>query len=222
MTPDFEPDRLPDVLAIFPLSGVVLLPRGHLPLHVFEPRYLNLTEAALGSGRLIGMIQPRAHAADPIGDDALLYDTGCVGRIVTFSESEDGRFLITLRGICRFRIAEELDLKDGYRRIRPDFGPFRKDLLPETEEGAAVDREQLLATVHQYLDAKDMGADWSGVEKASDEALVTALAMACPFEPNEKQALLESTDLASRAQLLIALLEMAVRDVEAPSAGVTH
>lgn len=216
---DFRSDALRSVLPIFPLNGVLLLPRGHLPLHVFEPRYRNLTEAALGSGRIMGMIQPRQPVSDTLDDDAPLYETGCSGRIVSFAESDDGRFLITLRGVCRFRVVEELSLIDGYRRVRPDFTPFRHDLKPA--EGV-VDREHLLAAVRRYLDTRDMGADWSGVEKASDEALVTALAMACPFEANEKQALLECPDLTARADMLIALLQMAVRDVDAPAAGVTH
>lgn len=207
------------VLPIFPLSGVLLLPRGHLPLHVFEPRYRNLTEAALGSGRMIGMIQPRRPVSDPVDDDAPLYDTGCTGRIVSFAESDDGRFLITLRGVCRFRIVEELSLIDGYRRVRPDFTRFQHDLKPA--EGV-VDRDRMLTVVRRYLDTREMGADWSGVEKASDEALVTALAMACPFEPNEKQALLECPDLTARAEMLITMLQMAVRDVDAQAAGITH
>lgn len=216
---EFKFSGLRSVLAIFPLSGVLLLPRGHLPLHVFEPRYRNLTEAAMGSGRVFGIIQPRQPVSDPVDDDAPLYGTGCSGRIVSFAESDDGRFLITLRGVCRFRIVEELSLIDGYRRVRPDFAPFQHDLKPAD---GVVDRERMLAAVRRYLDTRDMGADWSGVEKASDEALVTALAMACPFEPNEKQALLECPDLTARADMLIALLQMAVRDVDAPAAGVTH
>lgn len=214
------PRPLPDVLPIFPLNGALLLPRGHLPLHVFEPRYRRMTEAALASERMIGMIQPRSAESETVEDDASVYETGCAGRIISFTEADDGRFLITLRGICRFRIAEELPLLDGYRRVRPDFASFRDDL--QESEDVAVDRDRLLATVRSYVRAKELTADWDAIKEASDEALVIALAMMCPFEPREKQALLECSGIGARTELLISLLDMGVRASDGGMTGITH
>ncbi len=211
---------LPEILPIFPLAGVLLLPRGHLPLHIFEPRYRSMTEAVLGGDRMIGMVQPRQAPDEPVGDRANLYKTGCAGRIVSFSETEDGRFYIALRGVCRFRIAEELPMIDGYRRVRPDFSAFGSDLAWADVSG--LDRTRLYAAVRAYLSISNLEADWSAVEKASDEALVTALAMTCPFGPLEKQALLECVDFTGRAEMLISLLEMAICGMESSSPGTAH
>lgn len=214
-----RPD-LPATLPIFPLDGVLLLPHGHLPLHVFEPRYRAMIEAALGERRLIGMIQPRRDYPHPLPDDALIYDVGCAGRIVSFAESDDGRFLITLRGVCRFRIQSEMPIEQGFRRVSPDFVPFLADLEPI--EDATVDRQRLLDAARIYLKVKSISCDWAAVETASLPALITSLAMICPFESGEKQALLETTGLSERGELLVSLLELAVLETEAPAAGTVH
>ena len=211
---------LPEILPIFPLPGALLLPRGHLPLHIFVPRYRKMTEAALSGERMIGMVQPRDPDAETIGDDGLIYDTGCAGRIISFTEIDDGRFLLTLRGVCRFRIARELPLQDGFRRVRPDYEPYQQDVAEPA--GLALDRENLIGSVHRYVHAKGLTADWPAIKEASDEALVVALSMMCPFEPREKQALLECRDLPALAHLLTSLLEMGVRDADGAGSGVAH
>lgn len=212
--------RLPEVLPIFPLDGTMLLPRGHLPLQIFEPRYLNMVEDALGRGRMIGMIQPRYPQHHPVDDRAEIFAIGCAGRIVSFAESEDNRFLITLRGICRFLVTEELGLLNGYRRVRPDFSPFLGDM---TEAAAdAIDRDHLLRAARGYFATKDISCDWNAVDNASDEALILSFAMMCPFETREKQALLECSDTGQRAALLISLFEMAVHETDGPATEAWH
>lgn len=212
--------RLPKTLAIFPLEGALLLPHGQLPLHIFEPRYRNMIEEALGNARMLGMIQPRGSHPHPVPDDANVFDTGCAGRIVSFSETEDGRFVVTLRGVCRFRIAEELPPYRGFRRVVPDFAPFHGDLQPASEEG--IDRPRLLAAARAFLLMKNIACDWQAAEAASSQALVTSLAMSCPFEPGEKQALLECDDLSDRCRLLTSLFEMAMLASEEPPAAIKH
>jgi Lon protease-like protein len=202
---------LPDAVPLFPLPGVLLLPHGRLPLNIFEPRYLAMTEYALGAGRLIGMIQPAdpeaSLALKPGGPQAKVYDIGCAGRITQFSETDDGRYLVTLTGVSRFRITAELPLaRAGYRSASVAWQSFAADLgEPAT---APIDRAVLLAALKTYFERRKLAANWDSVIKASDEALITALAMACPFEPSEKQALLESPDLDRRAKLLLALLRI--------------
>lgn len=212
--------RLPAILPVFPLDGVILLPRGHLPLQVFEPRYLNMIDEALGKGRVIGMIQPRLPLPHPLPDDAELAAVGCLGRIVSFAESEDNRLLITLRGLCRFRVSEELGLLKGFRRVKPDFAPYLADLADP--EPADVDRPRLLQSARGYLALKDISCDWNAVDNASDEALVLSFAMMCPFETREKQALLECTTTKQRASLLISLFEMAVHETDGPAPEAWH
>jgi uncharacterized protein len=212
--------RLPPTLAIFPLEGALLLPHGQLPLHIFEPRYRNMIEDALGNERMLGMIQPRSSYPPPIPDWADIFETGCAGRIVSFAETEDGRFLVTLKGICRFRIVEELPAEQGFRRVVPDFALFRGDLEPASEEG--IDRARLLLAARTFLTIKSIECDWQAAEQASVQALVTSLAMSCPFEPQEKQALLESNDLAARCALLISLFEMTTLASESPAGGTRH
>jgi len=201
---------LPAVLPIFPLAGVLLLPRGHLPLHIFEPRYRAMTEAALRSDRLIGMIQPRTGQNDLVESAAPVYPVGCAGKIVSFTEADDGRYLITLRGVCRFGITAELPLQDGFRRVQADFAPFSHDR--DADSTGAIDRVRLLALVRPYLEGRSLNVDWQAISEASDEALITALAMSCPFEPSEKQALLQAADTPARAALLMSILEIALRD----------
>ena len=208
--------ELPETIPAFPLPGVLLLPFGELPLNVFEPRYLAMCDAALGGSRLIGMIQPR----DP-DDDApapALCRVGCAGRITAFRETLDNHYLISLTGLCRFATTEELPLKDGYRRLRVDWSAYRSDF--KTPDGRAAPRARLLPVLRNYCKASKLAADWKSIEKASGAQLVTTLAMLCPFGAREKQALLESADLAARAELMISLMAMAVLESEEPGSAL--
>ncbi len=206
----FEPtfERLPRRLPIFPLSGVLLLPRGPLPLNIFEPRYLAMVADALGNGRMIGMIQPLD--PDAGGKAPPVYRTGCAGRITAFTETDDGRMIITLTGVCRFNVVQELDVVHGYRRVEPDWSPYADDLVEEPS--GHVDRARLLKGLRAYFKAQGIQANWTAIESTPDERLVTSVAMICPFAPPEKQALLEAGSLMERAKLLIALIEMAILD----------
>ena len=206
----FDPrfEDLPESIPVFPLAGVLLLPRGNLPLNIFEPRYLAMVEDALASDRVIGMIQPRdAGGAEPAPE---LFRTGCAGRICRFEETDDGRYLIALRGVCRFDIAQELEPVRGYRRVRADWSPYEADLAPGG--GNALNRDRLLAVLERYFAAQEIDADWDALREAPEERLVTCLSMVCPFDAAEKQALLEAPDLAARAEVLTALMEMAALD----------
>jgi len=200
---------LPEVLPIFPLTGTLLLPRGRLPLNIFESRYLAMVRDALGGERLIGMIQP----SDPQGGHGIggmnppVYPIGCAGRITQFSETDDGRFLITLTGVSRFRIVEELPLLSGYRRAIPDWTPFAPDR--EIPDAPQFDRARLVRGLKTFFGQRQLSADWNAIEKAPAEQLIASIAMACPFAPSEKQALLEAADLEQRALLLTGLVEMA-------------
>ena len=196
---------LPLGIPIFPLTGVLLLPRGKLPLNIFEPRYLNMTSTSLGSARLIGMIQPIGANE---GDQPEVYRTGCAGRLVSFSETEDGRYLITLNGLIRFDIAEELPLQDGYRTVLPDWEPYRDDLAED--EGVGIDRDRMLNSLKTYFAAKKEDANWEASQETPTDRLVNALAMMCPFQPSEKQALLEAATLADRADVMVGLMEMSL------------
>jgi hypothetical protein len=199
------PSALPEKLPLFPLAGLLLLPRGRLPLNIFERHYLAMIEDALGHGRLVGIIQPSQEAEDLSA--VPLYQIGCAGRITSFNETEDGRYLVTLHGVCRFRVTEELPLLQGYRRVKPDWQPFLGDIAPPTEE--VFDRGHLMEALRPYFKMQELAADWTAIQNAGGESIISALAMICPFAPNEKQALLESPTLRDRAALLIALLEMA-------------
>ncbi|PWC53410.1 LON peptidase substrate-binding domain-containing protein [Azospirillum sp. TSO22-1] len=206
----FDPtfDQLPRELPVFPLPGVLLLPRGRLPLNIFEPRYLAMVQDALGTDRMIGMIQP----TDPTSRAKAppLYETGCAGRITSFAETEDGRLLITLTGVCRFLVLRELPCARGYRRVQPAWERFAADLDGEATGG--IDRERLVCGLKGYFKTQGISANWDSIDGTPDERLVTSLAMICPFEASEKQALLEAPDLGERAKLLIALIEMAILD----------
>jgi uncharacterized protein len=209
---------LPAILPIFPLTGVLLLPRGRLPLNIFEPRYLAMTRDALAGERLIGMVQPSEPGAS--GENPPVYPIGCAGRITSFTETEDGRFLITLTGICRFRIRDELPLLEGYRRVVPEWGEFARDLESDGEPG--FDRERLMRGLRAYFQRHQISADWDAITSVAGERLVTSIAMICPFEPSEKQALLEAPDLDERARLLTAIVEMAVLNRPSDGAGARH
>ena len=209
---------LPSILPIFPLTGVLLLPRGRLPLNIFEPRYLAMTRDALAGERLIGMVQP----SDPrvAGDNPPVYSTGCAGRITSFSETDDGRFLITLTGISRFRIREELALLEGYRRVVPEWREFARDLASDDEPG--FDRDRLLRGLRAYFQHHKIEADWDAITSVPGERLVTSIAMICPFDPSEKQALLEAPDLAERARLLTTIVEIALMQPPSEGTGARH
>ncbi len=193
---------LPQVAPLFPLSGVLLLPRGQLPLNVFEPRYLNMVDDVMGSERCIAVIQTR-----PGGDRTRppLAAVGCLGRVTSFAETSDGRYLLTLTGLSRFRLGPELSAPTPYRQARLDYAAFA-DL--EAEEDAPEARPDLLAALRAYLERRGLAVDWEAANAAPVEALVNSLSMALPFEPAEKQALLEATDLQARLDTLRALLRM--------------
>jgi len=208
-----------ETLPIFPLAGVLLLPRGRLPLNIFEPRYLAMTRDALAGDRLIGMVQP-SDPNQPMSGNPPVYPTGCAGRITSFSETEDGRFLITLTGLCRFRIREELPPVSGYRRVVPRWDEFAGDLRNLRDPG--FDRERLMRGLRAYFDKHQIKAEWDAISSVPGERLVTSIAMVCPFEPSEKQALLEAPDLDERAKLLTAIVEMAVMGGPSEGAGMRH
>jgi Lon protease-like protein len=201
------PIDLPEVIPVFPLPGALLLPRGQMPLNIFEPRYLAMIDDCLRDGhRLIGMIQPDVtHAGS--AEKPALFTVGCVGRITQLAESGDGRYLIELTGVARFRIEQELTVSTLYRQCRVTYAPFADDFVARKGENA-VDREALLAALTAFMKANNLQADWEGIEKAPNEALVNALAMMSPYGPAEKQALLEAPDLKSRAEILVAITEI--------------
>ncbi|MAZ17636.1 LON peptidase substrate-binding domain-containing protein [Oricola sp.] len=203
---------IPDCVPVFPLSGALLLPGGQMPLNIFEPRYLEMIDAALRGDRVIGMIQPKFSEDAGNSDRPKLCAVGCLGRVASFAESGDGRYLVSLQGICRFRVAEELNVRSPFRQCR--ISPFMSD-LDEEGDASSVDREALLRVFRAYLDANDLEADWESVKRAGNDTLVNALSMMSPYGPAEKQALLEAPDLKSRAETLIAITEMALaRDKE--------
>ena len=204
-------EELPRTLPVFPLTGVLLLPRGQLPLNVFEPRYLAMVDTALAGPRLIGMIQPTEH--ESTGMKPPLSNVGCAGRLTAFGETDDGRYLITLTGICRFRVANELDVMTPYRQVQADYSEFAEDLLTADRE---IPRERVTTALKHYVKRQQLKADWSSVTNAPAETLVNALAMLCPFEPTEKQALLEARTFDQRVETLIALLELS--GAETPNA----
>lgn len=198
---------IPASIPVFPLAGALLLPGGRMPLNIFEPRYVQMVDAALGSDRLIGMIQPALDGSTRADGEPLLSAVGCVGRLISFAETSDGRYLISLGGVCRFRVAEELEASTSFRQC--SIMPFVAD-LDEDKGAGEVDRTALLKAFRQYLEANDLQADWEGVSRADNATLVNALSMMAPYGPAEKQALLEAADLKTRAETLIAITEMAL------------
>lgn len=207
MTDVFDPafEDLPPEIPIFPLTGVLLLPGGKLPLNIFEPRYLNMTAAALAGDRMIGMIQP---TGDNEGAQPEVYRTGCAGRLTSFSETENGRYLITLSGYARFDIKQELPLRDGFRMVVPDWAPYRQDLAEDDSD--IIDRDRMLRALKGYFAANQVDANWDAIKDTPTDQLVNALAMMCPFQPSEKQALLEAASLLDRADVMVVLLEMSL------------
>ena len=209
-------EDLPGEFAVFPLTGALLLPQGRLPLNIFEPRYLAMTLDALAEGRMFGMIQPNPTEA-PAPNGPGLYRVGCLGRLSSFSETEDGRLLITLTGLIRFRVAAELAMRRGYRRVRADFTGFAGDL--DLDARPTLDRDRLERALRAYFRAKGIDANWQAVKDTPDAALVTTLSMICPFDPREKQALLEAATLDERAEMLLALIEMGAHGGPGPEPG---
>lgn len=208
MTSPWHPraEDLPAECAVFPLPGALLLPHGKLPLNIFEPRYLAMVEDSLAAGRMFAMIQPDAtQNAGPNGP--ALYRVGCLGRLVSFSETEDGRFLIQLTGLARFRVAQELETRRGYRRVRADYAPYHADLGPPATP-PADQRDALLTALKDYFTRANIDANWETVRRIPEPDLVNTLSMVCPLDPVEKQALLESATDADRAATLLALLQM--------------
>ena len=198
---------VPSTVPVFPLEAALLLPGGRMPLNIFEPRYLQMVDEALAGTRLIGIIQPSLDGATKADGEPELCEVGCIGRIITFAETGDGRYLISLQGICRFRISHELHAKTPYRQCR--IIPFMAD-LDEAASDSDIDRTALLKAFRDYLDANDLQADWENVSRAENATLVNALSMMAPYGPAEKQALLEASDLKTRAETLIAITEMAL------------
>ncbi|MBO6882894.1 MAG: LON peptidase substrate-binding domain-containing protein [Marivita sp.] len=200
--------ELPGSIPVFPLPGALLLPRARLPLHLFEPRYLQMLEDALKTpSRLIGMAQPNAR---PKGDKGALHRIGCAGRVTQFSETEDGRYMITLCGISRFRIGDEVEGFTPYRRFEVNWDGFDRDQGgPEHDRG--FDRDAFLDLLDRYFSARDLSADWATLKDADNELLINSLSMLLDFEPEEKQALLEAPSLSTRRETLVTLIEYALR-----------
>lgn len=201
--------NLPESIPLFPLKNVILLPRSNLPLNIYEPRYLQMTDDILGGNRLIGMIQPESGFETELSADIFvpLRTTGCIGRLTEFSETEDGRLLVTLTGICRFDILNEEKLDLPYRKFNVDYSKYENDLQQGHGE-EEVNRENLLHILKTYLQIHELDADWDSINQSSNEFLVNTLSIISPYGAEEKQALLETTDLKSRSEVLMALAEM--------------
>ncbi len=195
---------LPDMIPVFPLPGALLLPRARLPLHLFEPRYLQMLDDVLKTdSRLIGMIQP-------YGSGNKLHSIGCAGRVSAFSETEDGRYMITLAGSSRFRIQNEVDGSTPYRQCRVKWNGFERD-LGGTEKDDSFDRPKFMDALRRYFEEENLSTDWDSLQEAEDELLINSLSMLCPFEPEDKQALLEAPSLTTRRETLMTLIEFSLR-----------
>lgn len=213
-----RPSDLPPQIPVFPLRGAILLPRATLPLNVFEPRYLAMVEAAMSGDRVIGVVQPDGGSQEeesPSGKSCELRAVGCAGRITTYQEMDDGRFVITLTGVARFDVQDEIRSDAPFRTLKVNYDRYANDFQAGYGEDA-VDRENLLRVLRNYLDANNLKADWNAILRASNEVLINALSVMSPYGPEEKQALLEAADLKSRADVLVALAEM-----ELASGGAT-
>jgi len=199
-----SPEQLPETLPIFPLGGVLLLPGGCLPLHIFEPRYVAMIEDAMASDKVIGMIQPdggRMRCGSPS-----VHSIGCAGQITSCTATDDGRYFISLHGLSRFKVADELGGMRGYRVARANWGDFAQDLAPQGP--TTFERWRLLSALRRYFSKQQLNCDWSAANACEGDKLVTTLCMVCPFTPAEKQALLEAPDMNARASLLFSLLEL--------------
>lgn len=206
-------EELAGVIPVFPLSGALLLPRGQLPLNIFEPRYVAMVDDAIKSHRLIGMVQPVGDIGGDPGRPAI-HDVGCVGRITQIAETGDGRYILTLTGVLRFLVEQELTVLTPYRQCRVSYESFSTDLIERAGE-ERVDRETVIEALRKFAEVRQLRIDWQEIERAHNEMLVNALSMMCPFGAREKQALLEAVDLKARAEVLVAITEM-----EAARAGM--
>lgn len=202
---------LPDIIPIFPLPGALLLPRARLPLHLFEPRYLQMMDDCLKTpGRLIGMVAPREVPAAQAKGKTRLHSIGCVGRLTGFTETEDGRYMISLTGVSRFRLLEEVEGFTPYRRMKVDWSAFARDMgRAETDDG--LDRDSFMDLLMRFFDALELSTDWSSLKEAEPELLINSLSMLCPFSAEDKQALLEAPSLTTRRETLVTLIEFALR-----------
>jgi Lon protease-like protein len=209
-------EDLPAEFAVFPLPGALLLPRGRLPLNIFEPRYVAMIEDSLANKRMFAMIQPD-EALPETANGPALYRVGCLGRLSSFSETDDGRLLITLSGLARFSIASEIDMRHGYRRVIGDFSRYRADMNEPND--TAIDRDGMLDALRGYFAQRGVEPNWDAINRLEDDTLVVTLAMVCPFEPIEKQALLEAPDEAERADTLLALLRMGAAEPGGSASG---
>lgn len=208
MPPMISQSDLPDTIPVFPLPGALLLPRARLPLHIFEPRYLAMIEDCMKTPtRLIGMIQPRN---GQMSGDPKLHTIGCAGRLTAFSETEDGRYMITLSGVSRYRVLEEIDGFTPYRRCKVSWSGFDRD-LGATERDPGLNRDTFFPALRSFFEAEDLRTDWESLEEAEDELLINSLSMLCPFEPEDKQALLEAPSLETRRETLVTLIQFALR-----------
>jgi len=198
-------EHLPQRLPIFPLPGAMLLPHGKMPLNIFEPRYLKMVFDSLKGSRLIGMVQPLELLPDPIPEETNLFNIGCAGRIISFSESEDGRVLLTLQGVCRFEIEEELNEPTAYRQVKPNFAEFKEDLSPEYP---AINREGFISVLREYLKLKGMDINLADLNKIEDRFLIATIAMINPFDYKEKQAILETPNIKDISHVMVSLMEM--------------
>ncbi len=202
-----HPADLPDTVSVFPLPGALLLPRSRLPLHIFEPRYLQMLDDALKTKeRLIGMVQPNPS----VSNEHKLHKIGCAGRVTQFSETEDGRYLITLTGVSRFRIKSELDAFTPYRRCEVSWDGFDRD-LGKSEKDGVFDRKRFMNLLERFFDSRQLSTDWDSLKEADDELLVNSLSMLMDFDPEDKQALLEAPCLRTRRETLVTLIEFALR-----------
>jgi uncharacterized protein len=207
-------EDLPGEFPVFPLPGALLLPRGKLPLRIFEPRYVAMTGDALGQGRMFGMIQPDPNAPETDRGPGI-YRVGCLGRLSSFSETDEGHYLITLTGLARFTVSKELEMRRGYRRVQADFSAYRAD-LDQAPQPIGIERKALIAALRSFFTSRGFNANWDIIDKLDDDMLVTTLATVCPFEPAERQALLEAMSQADRAGALLALLQMAALATDVP------
>ncbi|MBY8976016.1 LON peptidase substrate-binding domain-containing protein [Rhodobacteraceae bacterium NNCM2] len=212
----FSPADLPDVIPVFPLPGALVLPRGRLPLNIFEPRYLAMLDDTLRSDhRLIGMVQPLESRENP----PRLHQIGCAGRVTSMSETEDGRYLIALCGVARFRIASELEGFTPYRRVRVEWSDFHAD-LGEAEQDEEMDRKEFFPLLERFFASRELSSDWESLESAETELLINSLSMMCPFSTEEKQALLEAPNLRDRRETLVALMQFAIASGNGPSGAM--
>ena len=194
---------LPDVLPMFPLSGAVVLPGVQLPLNIFEPRYIAMVQAALASDHMIGMVQPRGQTSD---EQQATHRVGCAGRITSYSETNDGRIILVLTGLCRFTILEELPMQEGFRRVKPDWQAFALDL--EDDEASVAERDQFMGSLRAFCDQRSVEIPWDDISKMADADLVNLLCAHLPLDAEDKQALLETVPLKERATLMRGLMDM--------------